>query len=203
MSRFLAISASVLAAAVAAGFAVAATQRAAPAKPSCPAAWRAGWQALANKIRAPVYCPGWMPSPLDGKIGGYWSDIDSVSKDRSYLMSFAWKDKEDEIHVNFRGYPGRTRIPTCRQVDLKAGKRVVTSTPCFAAPKGHKRAGAIAATVYSVNQDADQWHILYAWRRAGSLYTLSEHVAPPLSYQQVIRNLDRMLRSLVLVEPQG
>ena len=35
--------------------------------------------------------------------------------------------------------------------------------------------------MYTVNQDADQWHVLYAWTHNGTLYTLSEHVAPPLT----------------------
>jgi len=50
-----------------------------------------------------------------------------------------------------------------------------------------------------VNQDADQWHILYAWRHAGSLYTVSEHVAPPLNYAKVRVVLNQILRGLVLV----
>jgi hypothetical protein len=54
----------------------------------CPAAWAHGWQQLANRIQAPVYCPLWMPNPLDAKIGGDFSDIYSVNKDRSYLVSF-------------------------------------------------------------------------------------------------------------------
>jgi len=54
-----------------------------------------------------------------------------------------------------------------------------------------------------VNQDADQWHVLLAWRHAGSLYTVSEHVIRPYTYRQVVPNLDRLLRSLVLVRPQG
>jgi hypothetical protein len=56
-------------------------------------------------------------------------------------------------------------------------------------------------TVYTANQGADLWHVLYAWRRNGSLYTLSEHVAPPYTYAQVISHLDRMTRRLVLVQP--
>ena len=59
---------------------------AAPAKPTC--AHRAGWQSLANRIKAPVYCPAWLPDPLIGQIGGQWNNIDSVSPDRSYLESF-------------------------------------------------------------------------------------------------------------------
>ena len=62
-------------------------------------------------------------------------------------------------------------------------------------------AGRLTATVYNVNQDADQWHILYAWRYGGSLYTVSEHVAPPFGYRKVRQNLDRMLRNLVVIRP--
>jgi len=85
----------------------------APAKGGCPAAWRSGWQALANKIQAPVYCPAWMPNPLDAKIGGQYIDINSVNKDRSYLVSFLEHGDlgSGDVHVNFRGYPGKTAIP--------------------------------------------------------------------------------------------
>ena len=62
-------------------------------------------------------------------------------------------------------------------------------------------ARGITATVYTVNQDADLWHVLYAWHFRGGLYTLSEHVAQPLTYAKVVANLHRMLRGLVLVEP--
>jgi hypothetical protein len=44
-------------------------------KASCPAAWAKGWQALADKVAAPVYCPTWMPNPLDAHIGGQYQDI--------------------------------------------------------------------------------------------------------------------------------
>jgi hypothetical protein len=55
--------------------------------------------------------------------------------------------------------------------------------------------------MYTANQGADQWHVLYAWRHDGSLYTLSEHIAPPFTYRQVVANLDRMIRGLVLLQP--
>src|SRR5438128_12692550 len=90
------------------------TASSAPAARSCPAAWRGGWQALANRIQAPVYCPTWMPDPLDARIGGRYGNGESVSRDRSYLISFIWREPgSGEVHVNLRGYPGRTRIPTC------------------------------------------------------------------------------------------
>jgi hypothetical protein len=163
---------------------------------SCPATWRAGWQALANRIHAPVYCPTWMPDPLDARIGGRYGNGESVGRDRSYLVSFFWGEAgSGEVHVNFRSYPGRTRIPTCP--DLDTNKPV----PCFSDPKGTVRAGDIAARMYTANQGADQWHVLYAWKRDGSLYTISEHVAPPYTQAVVVRNLNRMLAGLVLLRP--
>jgi hypothetical protein len=58
-------------------------------------------------------------------------------------------------------------------------------------------------TVYTANQGADQWHVLYAWHANGSLYALSEHVAPPYTYKQVVQNLDRMTKGLVVVRPSA
>jgi hypothetical protein len=169
--------------------------------PTCPKAWLASWQKLANRIHAPVYCPGYMPDPLTGQIGGRWNNIDSVDKDRSYLIGFVWQELGQEIHINLRGYPGVTKVPTCRSVELVDGKRHVSSVPCFADARGVKAIAGYRATMYTVNQDADQWHVLYAWSHAGSLYTLSQHVAPPLTFPQVVHSLNRIMRSLVLVRP--
>ena len=47
-------------------------------------------------------------------------------------------------------------------------------------PAGHEDDRRLPRQRYTVNQDADQWHLLYAWTHNGSLYTLSEHIAPPL-----------------------
>jgi hypothetical protein len=168
----------------------------------CPSRAHAGWQKLANRINAPVFCPAWIPDPLDGVIGSKWNNINEVSRDRSYLMSWVWQETGPgaaggEKHVNLRGYPGRTRIPRCVNADSKQRNLI----PCFSDPGGKVRAGGLTATVFNVNQDADQWHVLYAWRYRGSLYTVSEHVAPPFGYSRVRQNLDRMLRNLVVVRP--
>jgi hypothetical protein len=168
----------------------------------CPSKALAGWQRLANRINAPVYCPTWLPDPLDGVIGSRWNNIDEVSRDRSYLMSWVWQETGPgaaggELHVNLRGYPGRTRIPKCVNADSKKRELV----PCFSDPGGTVRLAGLRATVYNVNQDADQWHVLYAWRHQGSLYTVSEHVAPPLTYGKVRTYLDRIVRGLVLIQP--
>src|SRR5690242_5239975 len=191
-------------AAVALVVAVPAGSAAAPK--TCPAAWASGWQKLANKIQAPVYCPSWMPNPLNAKIGGDYIDIYSVGKDRSYLVSFLEHGDvgSGDVHVNFRGYPGRTKIPTCTTVIPNGKKTIRGRTPCFADAAGTRSSRGITATIYRVNQDADQWHILLAWHHGGSLYTVSEHVIKPyLSATLVQRNLDRLLAGLVLVRPQG
>jgi hypothetical protein len=181
----------------------------AAAKQTCPAALRAGWQRLADRIHAAVYCPAWMPDPLRGQITGHPSfgaaggvSLSVNAADRSYLASFVWAEPgSGELHVNLRGYPGRARVPTCTETTTTKGVVHRTTLPCFSDPRGSASAGGIRATVYTVNQDADLWHVLYAWRYRGSLYTLSEHVAQPLTYAKVVANLNRMLASLELVRP--
>lgn len=172
---------------------------AAPAKPSCPD--HAGWQKLANRIHAPVYCPGWLPDPLVGVIGNQANNINSVSKDRSYLESWVWQETDGgaaggELHVNLRAYPGVTKIPICRTGGVDS-----RNVPCFAAPIGYITNGGIKARLYTVNQDADTWHYALLWRRYGNLYTLSEHLAPPLTGDHLKRYLKRELGALVLIRP--
>jgi len=181
---------------------------AAPSPPAaCPKQWKAGWQALANEVGVAVYCPAWMPQPLDARIAGDYANGKSVDKhDRSYLVSFVWLNHDvggvnGEVHVNFRGYPGRTKIPICEDTQTVNGKTVHPKIPCFADPKPTAPIAGLKPTLYTVNQGADQWHLLYAWRKFGSLYTLSEHVSPPYTYEQVQRNLKRMARNLVVVDP--
>jgi hypothetical protein len=178
---------------------------AAPSRPlNCPAAWKAGWQRLANRVNAAVYCPSWMPSPLDGKIGGEWDNGVSVDPDRSYLVSFLWHEPPaQDVHVNLRGYPGRTRIPRCNADTVVAGRKIKRTVACFSDPHAVRRIGGLAITPYTVNQGVDQWHVLYAWRRRGTLYTISEHVAKPLTYSQVVQNLDRMVKGLVRVDSKA
>lgn len=171
------------------------------AKASCPNP--AAWQKLANHVGVPVYCPGWLPDPLTGKLGAVDNNIHSVSADHSYLQSWVWQETGGgaaggELHVNVRGYPGRTKIPTCR-----TGGSDSRNVPCFASPAGRISANGISSPVYTVNQDADSWHYLVLWRRFGNLYTLSEHVAPPLTGQRVRQYLKRELSSLVLFRPRA
>ena len=181
-----------------------ATPTAAAAPLKCPAAWAAGWQQLAKRIDAPVYCPTWLPQPLDGKIGGDYAQPPYMGAHHAYLVSFLYFDKGEslsETHVNFRGYPGRTAIPVCQDTIISGKRTLRPNIPCFADPHGHVRFGNTMATVYTANQGIDTWHVLVAWHHDGSLYTLSQHVAPPFTYAKVVQDLGRMLRGLVLVRP--
>ena len=179
------------------------SQAATAKAPACAAQWRAGWQQLANRVGVAVYCPSWMPSPLDAKVGGQWnSDGPAVGKDRSYLVGFLWHEAgAGDVHVNFRAYPGRTAIPRCVDTLTTGVKTRRRSIPCFSDPRETRLIRGRRVTVYTVNRDADQWHILYAWRRKGTLYTVSEHVAPPLTFNKVMRNLDRLVETAAIVEP--
>jgi hypothetical protein len=191
--------ASLVAAAAAAVLAVLFVPAASASGRQCPQQWAEGWQALANKVQSPVYGPTWMPNPLDAKIGGQYEDIYSISRDRSYLVSFLEHGDlgSGDVHVNFRGYPGRLAVPKC-PAPVGHG-----TTPCFGNPVAKLSANGIRATVYQVNQGADQWHILLAWHYRGTLYAVSEHVIPPYRFStQVRHNLSLLLKSLVLVRPQ-
>jgi hypothetical protein len=181
------------------------TKPAATAAPKA-CAHAAGWQRLANRLQAAVYCPNWLPDPLVGQIGGRWSNIDSVSKDRSYLESFVWQETGPgaaggELHVNLRGYPGATKVPTCEDTLLGGGKVRRVEIPCFSDAQPPATVAGYRVTEYRVNQGADQWHLLYAWTYRNSLYTVSEHVAPPVDFSKAKLYLAKILRNLVRVEP--
>ncbi|HEV2903257.1 MAG TPA: hypothetical protein VGW30_08355 [Gaiellaceae bacterium] len=172
---------------------------------ACPAAWKPGWQELANDVGMRVYCPTWMPSPIDAEIGGQWnSDGVSVGKDRSYLAGFLWHEAgSGDVHVNFRGYAGKTAIPRCIDTQTSGGKTRRRSVPCFSDPQGTRDVGGKKVTVYTVSRDADQWHVTYVWREDGTLYAVSEHVAPPLTFRRVLENLDRIVSGLEPIEPKA
>jgi hypothetical protein len=169
----------------------------------CAGAVRASWQQVANRIHAPVFCPSWLPDPFTGKLhDGRWNTIYSIAKDRSYLMGFIWLEAgSGELHVNIRGYPGRTKVPICTDTEITGGKTTRTKVPCFDDRQGTKRIGGRTVTIYTRNRDADLWHVLYAWHYRGSLYTVSQHVTAPLTYAKVVQSLNRITRGLDVIQP--
>ena len=165
------------------------------AAPACPWQWAKGWQKLADQVEAPVYCPRWMPNPLDARIGGEWNGLRLVDKRGGFLVSFIYQETgSGEVHVNFHRWPSR-RMPLCR---AETSQRMIA---CYSEPAGRVSTNGIDATLYTVSRDADQWHLSYLWRYGDATYVVSEHVAPPYSFPQVKRNVTRILRSLVVVRP--
>ena len=171
--------------------------RASASAPACPARFAGEWQRLANRVGAPVYCPAWLPDPFTPDLHSQWTATDEVSSNGTYLIDFNWYEVQSgTVHVVLHGYPRRTAIPRCVGDDRRPA-------PCFDQPTLHKRLGGRAVTVYTRNRAIDTWHVVYAWRHDGSLYAVSEHVAKPLTYRQVLQNLDRIVKNLVLVEPKA
>jgi len=110
-------------------------------EPTCPPALARGWQKLADQIDAAVYCPSWLPDPLVGRIGGQWEGIHSVTKEDSYLIGFIWFQRDaGEVHVNLRGYPGETKVPSCNGKPCFSGERPFNRglfhTGCGGGPTG-------------------------------------------------------------------
>ena len=137
-----------------------------------------------------------MPNPIDGLIGGQWNGLRLVDKHGGFLVSFIYQETgSGEVHVNFHRWPS-TRMPLCR---AETSQQMI---PCYSQPGGHVSASGIDATLYTVSRDADQWHLSFLWRHGGATYVVSEHVAPPYSFDQVKRNVTRILRSLVLISPK-
>src|SRR5262245_63276566 len=91
----------------------------ASAPAACPKGWQSGWQKLAREVGDAVYCPRWMPSPLDGQIGGSWNGLRLVDKKGGFLVSFIYQETgTGEVHVNFHRWPG-TKMPHCRAENSK------------------------------------------------------------------------------------
>ena len=110
--------------------------------PACKRAELASWQKLANEIEAPVYCPSWLPHPLAGTFGGRYFNGRSVDPDRSYLVSFVWFESGqglvNEVHVNLRAYPGKTRIPTCEDTLTVGGQDRTQEDSLLQRPPGNE-----------------------------------------------------------------
>jgi len=112
----------------------------------------------------------------DDQIERQGSNGNSVSPDRSY-SNFVWQETGagiggGELHVVLRGYPGRRRsrpaapaawtARTCRASTVRVERSL---------PADHRPA------LLRPNQDRTRARRLL-WRKGGTLYTLSEHVAP-------------------------
>ena len=113
------------------------------AETGCPAKRASGMLAerLADRIHAPSTARAGCPTRSRARSARRSASAVraaelSVDKDRSYLALFVWRAGSGEIHVNLRGYPGRTTIPDLHKEDTNGTKTVKTKVPCFSDPGG-------------------------------------------------------------------
>ena len=153
--------------------------KAAPTPPPCAAAWRPGWQQLANRVQARL-----LP------------DLDAEPARRGHEGA----DEERRVGQARRSWPrqlplaraagaGRPRQlprlsgpycdPALRGHPGGCGEEVRHATSRASATRSPRTGGRFSVTPYTVNQGVDQWHVLYLWRERGSIYTVSQHVAKP------------------------
>ena len=159
----------------------------------CPDAYKGEWQELANRLEAPVYCPGWVPAGLP--ITAHHA---SIGADGSYQVGF--HDPEvrfGDIHAVVARYPDGS-FPRC--TDLETGKKA----PCATEPTKRKHVEWLGdVTLYEQTWGHEANHFLYAWKDGRSLYTVSVHKDRTLTREHQLRQLERVLASLERIEPNG
>ena len=67
----------------------------------------------------PVWCPGWMPSPIDAIIHGQWNTARVAQ--HQWQLGYAWLEEGQLVHVVFEGYPPGTFPPNCEGVPCHSG----------------------------------------------------------------------------------
>jgi hypothetical protein len=139
----------------------------------------------------PVWCPGWMPSPIDAIIRGQWNTAEV--EQHQWQLGYAWLEEGQLVHVIFEGYPPGTFPPTCEG-----------NVPCFGGEEA--RASDIAGhTVhwYDHNHASHTGHIAAVFQSNGNTYVVSIHVASPVSTKAIAkRDLTEIITSSSLLKPQ-
>jgi hypothetical protein len=168
----------------------AAGSKPAPKPNVCPKTWAASWQTWADRVGMTIYCPGWLPSPIDGVIHGQWNT--ARVPDKQWQLGFAWLENGDLVHIVFEGYPPGTFPPMCE------------GQPCFGGrePKTEDIAGH-TVTWYDHNLASHTGHIAAVFHSLGNIYVISIHVAVPVSTPAVAKSdLRHVIRSLAPVKPR-
>ena len=128
---------------------------------------QAGWQTWANRVGMPIWCPGWMPDPIDAIIHGQWNTARVAQ--HQWQLGYAWLEIGQLVHVIFEGYPPGTFPPTCEG-----------NVPCFGGEE--RESETIAGHVvhwYDRNHASHSGHIAAVFHWHGNTYVVSIHVASP------------------------
>jgi hypothetical protein len=156
----------------------------------CSKTWAAGWQKWADRVRMPVWCPGWMPSPIDAIIHGQWNT--AQVEQHQWQLGYAWLEQGQLVHVIFEGYPHGTFPPTCEG-----------GVPCFGGEEA--KSVTIAGHVvhwYDHNQASHSGHIAAVFSSGGNTYVVSIHIVTPVSTKAIAkRDLRHIVESSSLLKP--
>jgi hypothetical protein len=159
-------------------------------KPACPDAWKADWQAWADRVGETVFCPSFVPSPITAQIGGQWNTAREPGK--AWQLGYAWLEHDDLVHVVFEGYPERVWPPRCEGV------------PCFDGKVGTENIAGHEVTWYDHNEASHSGHVAAAFHDGGVVYVVSMHVSRPYDGVEKTTGLVRqMVAGLAPLQPQG
>jgi hypothetical protein len=155
----------------------------------CAKTWKAGWQKWTDRVGMPVWCPGWMPSPIDAIIHGQWNT--ARVEQHQWQLGYAWLEEGQLVHVVFEGYPPGTFPPNCEGV------------PCFGGeePGTEKIAGHVVRW-YDHNHASHSGHIAAVFKSGPNTDVVSIHVASPVSTKAIAkRDLGHIISSSSLLKP--
>ena len=152
------------------------------ARAACPRPGRRAGRSSRTRSTPPVYCPSWLPDPLTGQIGGTWNNIDSVVEgpqlpDRLRLAGAAARRSTSTCAA----IPVVTKIPTCRY-DRARRRQEARHEACRASPTraARRRSAASRRRCTRSTRTPTSGTSSTPGTTTATLYTLSEHVAPPL-----------------------
>ncbi len=137
----------------------------------------------------PVWCPGWMPSPIDAIIHGQWNT--AQVEQHQWQLGYAWLEEGQLVHVVFEGYPPGTFPPNCEGV------------PCFGGEEpGTENVAGHVVHWYDHNHASHSGHIAAVFKSGSNTYVVSIHVASPVSTKAIAkRDLRHIIRSSSLLKP--
>lgn len=159
---------------------------------TCPKQWSADWQAWADKVGMTVWCPTWLPSPIDGRIGPQNEYNTARSPGRHWQLGYVWRDEDFSglVHVVFEGMPDSMWPPRC------------AGMICFAGPDGTSTIAGHKVRWYAHNMGSSSGHIAAVFHDGGNAYVVSMHVFGTVDEQQTQEMVRKMVAGLVAV-PQS
>jgi len=160
------------------------------ASQGCAETWKAGWQKWADRVHMAVWCPGWMPSPVDAVIHGQWNTAQVPQ--HQWQLGYAWLEQGQLVHIIFEGYPPGTFPPRCEG-----------GVPCFGGEEpGSETIAGHVVHWYDHNHASHTGHIAAVFTSAGNTYVVSIHVASPVSTKaDAKRDLRHVIESSSLLKP--